>query len=199
MAWAPDYVTEDELKSYLRIPTDDEADDAEIGFAITAASRAVDAACNRQFGESAMAETRTYTVWYHRPSRRFRLTTDDLSDVDAVTVTVDDVEYDETEVEFWPPNAALNGQPYTAIVFPESAGPNVGVAATVEATFGWSAVPAAVQQATLIQAARFFLRRNAPFGIAGSPEAGSEMRLLAKVDPDVAVVLGPYMRHWMVK
>jgi hypothetical protein len=57
-------------------------------------------------------------------------------------------------------------------------------------------VPSAVKQACLIQASRFFTRRYAPFGVAGSPESGSEMRLLAKVDPDVAVILGPYVTWW---
>lgn len=57
-------------------------------------------------------------------------------------------------------------------------------------------IPSAVKQACLIQASRFVTRRYAPFGVAGSPDSGSEIRLLAKVDVDVAVILGPYISWW---
>lgn len=53
-------------------------------------------------------------------------------------------------------------------------------------------VPSTIKLATLMQAGRWAKRRDAPFGIAGSPETGSEMRLLAKLDPDVEVMLGGY-------
>jgi hypothetical protein len=66
----------------------------------------------------------------------------------------------------------------------------------VTATWGWTAVPATIKKATLLQASRFYKRRDAPFGVAGSPDMGSEMRLLAKVDPDVEVMLGDYRRKW---
>jgi len=56
-------------------------------------------------------------------------------------------------------------------------------------------VPTTVKQATLLQASRVFARREAPFGVAGSPDMGSELRLLEKVDPDVAVMLVPYVRN----
>jgi hypothetical protein len=44
-----------------------------------------------------------------------------------------------------------------------------------------------------MQASRLLSRRDAPFGIAGSPEMGSEMRLLAKLDPDVDLLVQPYV------
>ena len=50
MAWQPDYVTTDELKTHLRIDLADTTDDDAIGIAITAASRAIDRSCGRQFG-----------------------------------------------------------------------------------------------------------------------------------------------------
>lgn len=50
-------------------------------------------------------------------------------------------------------------------------------------------VPGPVELACLIQASRWFKRKDAPFGIAGSPELGSELRLLSKLDPDVEVLL----------
>jgi hypothetical protein len=50
-------------------------------------------------------------------------------------------------------------------------------------------VPPTIKLATQLQASRWLKRRDAPFGIAGSPELGSELRLLAKLDPDVEVLL----------
>jgi hypothetical protein len=66
----------------------------------------------------------------------------------------------------------------------------------VRATFGWTAIPDLVISATLLQAGRFASRRDSPYGIAGSPDTGSELRLLDKVDPDVAVMLAPLTRWW---
>lgn len=50
-------------------------------------------------------------------------------------------------------------------------------------------VPAPVKYACMLQASRWFKRKDAPFGISGSPEMQGEMRLLAKLDPDVEVLL----------
>lgn len=195
MAWAPDYVALLDLKAYLRIT--DLVDDAQIALAITAASRAVDQHTNRQFGLVAAPEARVYTARYDRDRRRWVVDIDDLMTVVGLVVTTEAGTVDVFTKQ--PGNASAEGKPWTRLVVePSSAvtpnGDEDGV--TVTARFGWTTVPVAVQQATLLQASRFFGRRNAPFGVAGSPELGSELRLLAKVDPDVAVVLGPYIRWW---
>jgi len=195
MAWAPDYVTSTELKAYLRIS--DAVDDAQVALAVTAASRAVDRHTNRQFGLVAAPEARTYTARWDRDRCRYVVDIDDLMTVTGLTVTGEAGAIDVFAKQ--PGNAALEGRPWTRLVVDPTSTtlPTLkedGV--TVTARFGWTAVPVAVQQATLLQASRLFTRRNAPFGVAGSPELGSELRLLAKVDPDVAVVLGPYTRWW---
>ena len=190
MAWAPDYVTAVEMKSYLKIS--DTVDDAEIALAISAASRAVDRATNRQFGLVAAPEARVYTARWDKDRCRYVVPIDDLMTVTGLTITGDAA---ITDYSLQPSNADLTGKPWTSIVL--NAGGNCredGV--TVTAKFGWTAVPVAVKQATLLQSTRFFKRKDAPFGVAGSPDLGSELRLLAKVDPDVAVVLGPYQRWW---
>jgi hypothetical protein len=76
--------------------------------------------------------------------------------------------------------------------------PTEAGAVKVTATFGWPAVPAEVRQAALIQAVRLFKRKGSPFGIAGSPEDGSEMRLLSRLDPDVENLLRHLRRPWVV-
>lgn len=190
MAWAPDYITAVDLKSYLRISDAD--DDAEIALAITAASRAVDRHTNRQFGLVAAPEARTYTARWDSDRCKWVVFIDDLMTEVGLSVLTDAA---VTDYSLQPSNADLNGTPWTQIVL-NAGGLGRADGVTVTARFGWTAVPVSVKQATLLQASRFFKRRDAPFGVAGSPEIGSELRLLAKVDPDVAVVLGPYLRWW---
>jgi hypothetical protein len=195
MAWAPDYVTAAELKSYVRITDTD--DDAELALAITAASRAVDRHTNRQFGLVAAPEERKYTACWDRRRRRWVVEIDDLMTTTGLVITTDAGEVDAYSLQ--PINAAEKGEPWTRIVVdPESAvAPTAAEnGVTAEAQWGWTTAPTTVDLATLLQASRFFTRRNAPFGIAGSPDVGSEMRLLARVDPDVAVTLGPFIRWW---
>ena len=192
MAWAPDYVAVSDLAAYLRI--DDSLDDAELAVAITAASRAVDHFCGRQFGRTDSPVERVYTARRDYQTGWWTVDVDDLAEP-PVTVKVagDPV----TSYTLGPRNAAQNGRPWTRIEFDagsERLPTGSPGEVSVTGTWGWDAVPATVQQATLLQAARLFKRRDAPFGIAGSPESGSEMRLLARVDPDLQVSLYPYRR-----
>jgi hypothetical protein len=195
MAWAPDYATVEELKEYLRIP--DEADDVALASALAAASRAVDYACNRQFGSA--SGSRIYTSRWDQRGCRWVVTLDDVQSVSAVAA---DWAYDggfATAVTGWalgPVNAVANGRPYIELVTRTGSLPTTQDAVRITGVFGWAEVPPAVHTATLLQASRLFARRESPFGVAGSPEAGSEVRLLARVDPDVEVALRPYRRIW---
>lgn len=202
MAWAPDYATTAELKAYVRIS--DSADDAQCALAVTAASRAIDQATNRQFGLAAAAEDRYYTARWDRRRCRWVIDIDDLQTSVGLTVSAD---LDDTgtyadlitEYAMRPVNATAEGMPWTSIVVhPTSDVLPSALEAGVEvhAQFGWTAVPTTVKQACLLQASRFLMRRDSPFGVAGSPEAGSELRLLARVDPDVEVSLRRYRRVW---
>ena len=201
MAWAPDYVTSAELTAFVHIS--DSVDDAQVAVAITAASRAIDLHTNRQFGVVAAAEQRFYTGRWDRQRCRWVVDVDDLmsttnfaaitQDAEGVTVgTIDDYVLE-------PRNAAATGRPWTQMVVrPNSAFKPTGVEneVAVTALWGWTAVPTAVKQATYLQGSRFLARRDSPFGIAGSPDVGSELRLLARLDPDVAVSLRGYIRWW---
>lgn len=194
MAWAPDYVATSDLASYLRI--DDLVDDAQLALAITAASRAIDHETNRQFGVVAAAELRTYRARPDYETGYWLVDVDDFQSTTGLVVNVVDAGAVTTFVKE-PVNASQKGRPWTRISFtadsqylPSTHPHDV----EVTALWGWSGTPTTVKQATLLQASRFFTRRNAPFGVAGSPELGSELRLLAKVDPDVAVMLRNYRR-----
>lgn len=206
MAWAPDYATTAELKAHLRIT--DTADDTAVAAATAAASRAIDHECNRQFGAESPAVARTYT---YDPCLYIdgcpAIAIDDLSSSTGLIVALDEDDTAGyattitigTDFTLWPYNASRDGKPWTHLLtrgpsqyrFPRY--PN---SIRVTGLFGWLSVPPVVKTACLIQSARFFVRRDAAFGVAGSPEAGSELRLLDRLDPDVALLLTSVKRHW---
>jgi hypothetical protein len=203
MAWAPDYITDTQLSNWQEIP--DNLDDAHIAWAITTASRAVDFTCSdgytRQFGLVAGAEQRFYTPWWHSGQGRWVVEIDDVQTIVGMVIALDttgDQTYSTvlTGSRLLPLNAAMKNRPWTRLVLPEDTDAS-GSLGELRATmrWGWTTVPVAVEQATALQAARFLSRGDSPYGVAGSPETGSELRLLDKVDPDVAVALKDYVRR----
>lgn len=105
-----------------------------------------------------------------------------------------------TPTSAWPFNAAAKGDPYEKLVF--AAGTFLPLGAgqlKVNAKWGYvGAIPAGIKEVALFQAARFFKRKDAPFGIAGVDAMGNAMRLQSKLDPDVEELLGNYRRWWAV-
>lgn len=192
MAWKPDYLTLINLKYHLRIDQADTADDVELAQAITAASAAVNSTCHRQFGRLDEADTWTYEPVWDRHERRWWAYVDDVPTATGLAVAVDGVALTSAQYELFPRNAPAKGKVYTRIVLAEGVTPGATIDLTTR--FGWSAFPVPVIYAAQMQATRFLARRDAPFGIAGSPDAGSEMRLLDRVDPDVAVTLRQFVR-----
>ncbi len=202
MALRPDYVTSAQLKAHLRIT--DSADDAAVALAVTAASRAIDHATNRQFGLNGSAVARVYT-WDGRMIEGLpAVEIDDVMTATGLVVKLDQSGQGVygsalTSVDTWPWNAAPDSKPWTHLVFRSyaSAFPTMfSQGVQVTANWGWTTVPVIVQQACLIQAARFFVRRDSSYGIAGSPETGTELRLLERLDPDVAITLQTVRRYW---
>ena len=203
MAWAPDYVTTAELRSYLT-RSSVTVDDTYLGMAVTAASRVVDDWCGRQFGKVDAPEARTFAAEYDASRRRWYVPIDDLHSTTGLTVNADDDDdqtYDQaiTDYQLWPVNAPQKGRPWERIVVNRASTVTPYAwdhEVAVSGLFGWAAVPVAVQEATLIEAARIYMRRVSPFGIAGSPETGSELRLLRAVDVDAQKILAPYRKRW---
>lgn len=195
MTYAPDYITTAELKSYVEIS--DTNDDVQLAVAITAASRAIDDYCNRQFGQLPITGAWAYEARPDLERGRWVVDIDDLMTQAGLLVEVPTVDT-VTLYALEPVNAAPKSMPWTRIVIdPTSSVMPVSTdlyAVHVTAQFGWSAVPTPVKQATYLQASRFFSRRKSPYGIAGSPDQGNELRLLSRVDPDVAVSLRGYVR-----
>lgn len=195
MSWKPPYCTIAELKAYLRVP--DVQDDSELGLVIGAASSAIDYACNRQFGETDDVEVRSYRSHYYAAGCSTEVQTDDITNIDTVvSVSIDGTTIDSSDLTWLPLNADANDKPYEGLSI-VGGGYRTGLV-TIEAQWGWDVIPEAIRSATLLQASRFFARRQSPFGVAGSPDMGNELRLLEKLDPDVAVMVKPYRRVWAV-
>lgn len=187
MTWAPDYLTVAEFKASQRIDPADVVDDVEIGVWITAASRAIDAHCSRQFGSIAAAGARVYRrPPYWDPSLcLWCVDIDDVQDTTGMTIAA--VALASSGAVLLPDNAPVETRPYERVGFTQYAAPTMPL--TVIARWGWTAVPTQVKGACRLQTNRFIKRRDSPYGVAGSPAAGSELRLLSRVDPDVAVAL----------
>lgn len=195
--WEPDYATIEQLREYARInDADDTVDDDRMARDITAASRAVDEHCHRQFGKTDTPEARVFTAQGYTPRwQRTIVAVDDVMTAVGAVVTVGGTAV--TPARWTPSNAPSKGKPWSRIELPGrlSLDPD---AIEITATWGWTAVPTAVTQATLLQALRLSKRPDSPFGVAGSPDLGNELRLLSKVDPDVAVMLRRYVRRGAV-
>jgi Phage QLRG family, putative DNA packaging. len=200
MVWRPDYATTAQVKAFLGIT--DSVDDTEIASAITAASRTIDRATSRQFGKSDTATARSYNaVWdRHRPTPAWVVMIDDLFDATGLVVTIGGVTVTAANYTLEEVNALADGKVYTSLVFGASAEAKPSVSAPrVDMTtdkWGWPAVPVAILGACKLQTGRFHKRKDALFGVAGSPQDGSEVRLLAQIDPDVRVMLSDYVRRW---
>lgn len=202
MALTNAYCTLSDLKTSLGI--DDIQDDVSLEAAIMAASRMVDDYTGRFFykdGTSGSPVTRYYTAqdWW----------TTNVDDIITISEIATDDNFDQQYTTVWatsdymvePINNPRRGWPYTrllaigAYIFPF----NLPQSVRVRGVWGWSSVPYEVQMATKIQASRLFVRRQSPFGIAGSPELGT-VRLGSRLDPDVEVLLRPFRKvSWMAK
>ena len=205
------YATMAQFRTFVRNAATTDATDADTALellALEAAARAIERSCNRRFTLALDAvEARYYTPV--RESRmgpywsRWTCEIDDVFDATGMTVKFDQTGNGDftadaiTTYRLGALNASQVGLPYTEILFDYgTAVPLLTDTVEVQALWGWDAIPNTIVNANLIQAARFLKRRDAPFGVAGSPDMGNELRLLAKVDPDVAVMIGAYKRTW---
>jgi hypothetical protein len=200
------YATLSELKAFIGIPDADTVDNTILTLALDSATGQIDAWCDRVFTADSVATTRDYVI-----DQTGYLDVEPISTTTGLIVQTDD-NNDGTFETTWtintdfrlePINAAAYGEPWTRLValgtrwFPKL---NYRPGVRVTAKFGWpgGTAPAPVKHACLIQASRLFKRKDAPFGVAGSVEFGSELRLLEKMDPDALALLKRYRRNWWI-
>lgn len=196
MALDDPYVELSELKARLGI-TGTGHDDV-LTAAILAASRAIDGWTGRRFTQSAAATSRFFTARGGSP-----LLVDDLVSVSALA-TDDGVRtyatvWETADYDLAPFDAAEIGRPYTEIMIAPTGRyryPRWPMGVRVTAVWGWPAVPAPIREATALEATRLWKRKDAPFGVTGSPELG-QLQTITRVDPDVQQLIAPYKRMVM--
>jgi hypothetical protein len=192
------YASLNDLKIALRI--EDGVDDSLLEIALESASRLIDEYTMRNFYNAGTA-TRLFV-----PNDDDCVAIDDAISISSIAVsTLLNKTYDQTwtsaEYQLEPLNNVvdgLSGWPYTRIravgvwEFPYDEDDEI---ATVQVTgvWGWSAVPTAVKQATIIQAMRIFKRLDSPLGVISSPDTGY-FRVSSRIDPDVAMLLNSYRK-----
>jgi hypothetical protein len=195
------YASLAELKAVMGIS--DTSEDAALQLALDAATELIDEHCNRTFQVPSDVSTRYYTA-----TSTTRVEIDDVYTTTGLVVSSYNVAvpaavpYVSGGYELGPRNALAHGKPYTFLTYTSIwplAYPGYfsvrDMAIAVTARFGFAAaVPVVIEQACILQANRIFARRGSPYGVAGGVDTGSEVRLLARVDPDVAVLLRPYVR-----
>jgi hypothetical protein len=194
------YTTLSDVKNGLQI--EDILDDTAIEAAILTASRQIDEYCQRFFyqeGTVGSPSTRYYTAL-----NPWSLEIDDivtLTEVATDTGFDTPLQYDQvwnlsSDIMVEPVNNDKKGWPYTRLLavgeyvwpyfFPQTC--------RIKGVFGFPEVPYEVELACKIQASRLFVRKQSPFGIAGSVELGT-VRLNSRLDPDVEMLLKTFRRN----
>lgn len=164
---------------------------------IEGVSRMLENYCGRRFYTTSTDETRYYTAEF----RDELYLADDVVSITTLQTDGDgDRTYEDTwaatDYDLWPFNAALDGLPYTMITITPDGDysfPLTAKGVKIVGKFGWPALPAVVREACLLQCARLWKRKDAPFGIAGSPELG-ELRVIPELDQDVKLLLAGVRR-----
>lgn len=181
------------LKAALNVPSDDDTRDVLLTQALTAASRGIDKDCGRRFYLDTAAVARVY-----RPNRRLILdddgewlVIDDIGSTDGMLVETGAAGSWTTaaNVETGPDNALARGRPITSLLRPAGVWGIYAPTSRVRVTarWGWPAVPDEIVQATQIQAARLYRRKDSPEGVTGSAEWG--VIRLSRIDPDVYALI----------
>lgn len=183
------------MKAALRIPTADSIDDSLLELSIEAASRMIDAECDRNF--YSVNATRDYT-----PNDGYTVNTDDLTAI--TSVKLDDegdlgfrITLAPTDYQTEPLNQRVSGNPfpiYRLRMIGDYLLPIWGLQATVrvQGTYGFTPVPIQITQAAILQSIRNFKRYDSALGVTWGVD-GMGMRV-GKIDPDVAQMIRPYKK-----
>lgn len=179
---------------------DDSFDNDRLERVIETVSRTIDEYCGQFFYDTGVSDqTRYYTA--HRTRRGIVVSTDPVQTVTTLSVaTTDGGSYSSRDSGTWVLEPRNNpsespARPYESVRFPRVTFQLVPDGVEIVGRFGWAAIPRQITEACLIQSARIQKRKDAPFGIADIPSLeGGGMRLSARLDPDVELLLKPFRR-----
>ena len=192
MAITNGYCSLAEVKAALRIT--DSVDDSLLEMAVESASRLIDGYSCRYFYNAGTA-TRDFVA-----EDSYLTIIDDLISLSELKTTdeigSEYVTWNSGDYQLRPVNGKIDGLtvPYTSILSTDDLLFNIkGEQALVRVTgvWGWSALPIAIKQATIIQASRIYKRLDSPLGVAGFGDLGA-IRVGRALDPDVEQLVMPY-------
>ena len=192
MAITNGYASLADVKAALRIT--DSVDDSLLEMAIESASRLIDGYAYRYFYNAGTA-TRDFVA-----EDSYLTIIDDLISISELKTTdeigSEYVTWSAGDYQLRPVNGKMDGLsvPYTSILSTDDLLFNTtGEQALVRVTgvWGWSAVPVAIKQATVIQSSRIYKRLDSPLGVAGFGDLGA-IRVGRALDPDVEQLVMPY-------
>jgi hypothetical protein len=192
MAITNGYASLSETKAALRIT--DSVDDSLLEMAIESASRLIDGYSCRYFYNAGTA-TRDFVA-----EDSYLTIIDDLISLSELKTTdeigSEYVTWNSGDYQLRPVNGKIDGLtvPFTSILSTDDLLFNIkGEQALVRVTgvWGWSALPIAIKQATIIQASRIYKRLDSPLGVAGFGDLGA-IRVGRALDPDVEQLVMPY-------
>lgn len=193
------YMSVSDMKEMLSISGESFLD-GEVQRALEAASRGIDELCQDVFTQGTVDTARYFdaadscTVKL-RPSAGSITSVKIDEDGDGtfeVTLTAG------ADYLVWPYNNEADAKPWWELHINHASSyrfPSYQRSVEVTGRFGWATLPSAIAEATGLLAAKLLKRaREAPFGIAVfGTEGGMAMRI-ARNDPDVMFLIGPYMR-----
>ena len=184
MAISNGYITQNQLKAFVGIPTSDSQDDDLLDDAINAASRQIDAFCGRQFYADGSTSSRKFFT-----NDLYRLRVDDISTTTGLVVKYDDDDdgtYETTvsssDFQVLPINGVvggIQGNPFYIVELISDGNHEWPLdfssnrpRAEITAKWGYATTPEQIRQATLMLASELFAMRNAPLGVAGIGDFG---------------------------
>lgn len=187
------YATLEAFKAAIEIA--DSVDDADLQRALDAASEWIDYYTGRTFSTVDVAASPKYFL----PFDDDRLDVPDLSSVTGLAIdTVGDetfhTELQPDDYDLFPLNLTPGLGGYTEIRLKATA-PSwfiAGYQVRVTAYWGYGGTPAAVEQACILLASRYFHRLSVPFSMWEAPQTG-ELATLVGRDEDVISLLAPYV------
>lgn len=205
------YADADDLKRWANVSSPEDA--ANFRELVESASRRVDYICRRTFAPPGAAQTRSFELGPDYEDGVSQSVIDDLNATPSLVevavrsfgATWDEVPADCYELE----RPAVAGAPFTGIrlaTFFASGGTSGSYYTTlaghyrrvrITGTWGWSAVPEPVRQATVLIAARLRRLPAAPLGVETVNVPGGEtiVQTIERSSPDVAALLAPYQRQ----
>lgn len=202
---ANDYTTVGAVRALLGVDAPlDASYDALLTVLITQASRVIDLATGREPG--AFAVEADSVRFFDGPGHAglwigelaaapAEVAVAETGDLSSYTV------WDAADYLPWPSNAAAEGRPYLRLDLApygsRSTWTTFRRGVRVTGPFGYASVgntPAAIEQATAIQAVRAFKRAQQAYQDVGAIAELGQLRYVKALDPDVAVIVEHYRR-----